>query len=224
MDDVDKLALPYVLPMGAFLALTSVEGTLSAGHVAAWYPWLYALKVGLVGVVAWACRSTWRDLKPWPGLGGALGAVALGLAVAAVWVGLEGHYPKLSFLGGRTAFDPNVLGKAAKWAFLALRMLGLVVLVPVVEELFWRSFVWRWLIDSDIHRVPIGQPSALSAVATSALFGLAHPEWLPGVLTGLVWAGLVVKTKSISACLLSHAVANLALGIYVLRTGEWKFW
>jgi CAAX prenyl protease-like protein len=150
--------------------------------------------------------------------------VLLGLAVAGVWVGLDGHYPKLGFLGGRTAFDPAVLGPRGKWVFVAVRLTGLVVLVPVVEELFWRSFVWRWLTDGDIRRVPIGAPAPSSVVVTSVLFGLAHPEWLPGVLTGFAWAGLLVRTKSVSACVLSHAVANLALGLYVLATGEWKFW
>jgi CAAX prenyl protease-like protein len=224
MDDADKLAWSYVLPMGAFLALTSAEGNVPAGHAPGWYPCLYTVKVAVVAWVAWACRSTWRDLRPLPGAVGAVAAVALGLAVTAVWVGLDGHYPKLVFLGSRTAFDPNVLGAAGKWAFVAVRMVGLVVLVPLVEELFWRSFVWRWLIDSDIRRVPVGRPSALAAVATSVLFALAHPEWLPAVLTGFAWAGLLVKTKSLSACVLSHAVANLALGIYVLSAGQWRYW
>lgn len=224
MDAVDRLAIPYVLPMAAFLALTSLEGTLTGSRMAAWYPWLYGLKVAVVAGVAWACRSTWRDLAPRPGLGAALAAAGLGLAMAAGWVVLDGRYPKLSFLGGRTAFDPNVLATPAKWAFIAVRLAGLVVLVPLVEEVFWRSFVWRWLIDSDVRRVPVGMPSARTALATSALFALAHPEWLPALLTGVAWAGLLVKTRSLSACVLSHVAANLALGVYVLVTGAWKFW
>ena len=224
MDDVDKVALPYVLPMGAFLALTSLEATVSAGHVARWYPWLYALKIAVVTALTWACRSTWRDFRPRPRIAGALGSAALGLAVAALWIGLDGHYPKLSFLGGRTAFDPSVLGTGGKWAFIAVRMFGLVILVPVVEELFWRSFLWRWLVDSDIRRVPIGVPSAVSIAVTSTLFGLAHPEWLPGIVTGLLWGALLVKTRSVSACVLSHAVANLGLGVYVLVERQWQFW
>lgn len=224
MNDVDKLAVPYVLPMGLFLVLTSLEGTISAGHVAATYPWLYAVKLTVVAGVAWVCRSTWRDLRPWPGVGPALAAVVLGLMVTAAWVGLEGRYPKLTFLGTRSAFDPSALGNGGKWAFVAVRLFGLVLVVPLVEELFWRSFVWRWLIDSDLRRVPIGEPRIVSVVVTSALFGLAHPEWLPAMLTGLAWAGLLVATRSVSACLISHGVANLALGAYVLATGEWKFW
>src|SRR5262249_3219538 len=157
-------------------------------------PWLYALKIVVVAWTMWACRSVWRDLRPVPSPGGTVAAVLLGASVTCLWVGLEGRYPRLTLLGGRTGFDPNVLSRAGKLVFIAVRLVGLVALVPVFEELFWRSFVWRWLIDSDVRRVPIGQPSAVSVAVTSLLFGLAHPEWLPGVLTGLAWAGLLVWT------------------------------
>ncbi len=64
----------------------------------------------------------------------------------------------------------------------------------------------------------------LAAGVTSVLFALAHPEWLPALLTGLLWAWLLWQTRSLSTCLISHAVANLALGIYVITTGDWKYW
>ena len=121
-------------------------------------------------------------------------------------------------------FDPTLLVPAAKWAFVAVRLLGLVVLVPVFEELFWRSFLIRWLIADDFTRVPIGRVTPMAAAVSSVVFGAVHPEWLPGVLTGLCWAWLVWRTKSLSACVVSHATANLALGLYVLATGQWKFW
>jgi uncharacterized protein len=72
--------------------------------------------------------------------------------------------------------------------------------------------------------VPIGKVTPLAAAVTSVAFGLAHPEWLPGLITGLAWAWLVWRTKSLSACVVSHAVANLALGLYVIATGDWKYW
>ena len=171
------------------------------------------------------CRSAWRDLSPRPGPGALALATALGLGVAALWVGLDGHYPELPFLGGkRSSFDPNAMPRAGMIAFVAVRLLGLVILVPLIEELFWRSFLMRWVIDPDFARVPIGKVTPLAAAVTSVAFGLAHPEWLPGLITGLAWAWLVWRTKSISACVVSHAVANLALGLYVIATGDWKYW
>ncbi|HMB08191.1 MAG TPA: CAAX prenyl protease-related protein [Isosphaeraceae bacterium] len=221
-------ALPYVIPMAAFLALTAVEGMLppdAGGRPGAlWYPLTYTLKVAIVTGLAWACRSAWRDLAPPPGAGVVGLSTLLGLAVTAAWVGLDGHYPTLASLGARTAFDPEMLPPVERWAFLAVRFAGLVALVPLIEELFWRSFLMRWVIDDEFTKVSIGRVTPAALAATSGLFALAHPEWLPALLTGLAWAWLVWRTKSLSACVISHATANLALGLYVIATGAWKFW
>src|SRR5262249_25047359 len=189
-----------------------------------WYPAAYALKVAVVSALAWICRSAWRDLVPVPNAADLAIAIVLGLAVTLAWVGLDGHYPKFPMLGKRTSFDPSVLSPTARCAFLPVRLFGLAALVPLGEELFWRSFLLRWVVDPSFERVPIGRVTPAAAAITSICFGFAHPEWLPGVLTGLAWAWLVWRTRSISACVVSHAVANLALGIYVITTGEWKFW
>jgi CAAX prenyl protease-like protein len=150
----------------------------------------------------------------------------LGLVVWGLWVGLDGHYPTLKFLFGqqRIGFDPMLMPPLPRSAFVFVRLLGLVIVVPVIEELFWRSFLMRWLIDLDFTRVPIGRVTWAAAGLSSGFFALLHPEWLPALVTGLLWAGLLWKTRSLSACALSHATANLALGIYVLATAEWKYW
>jgi CAAX prenyl protease-like protein len=220
-------ALPYVIPMAGFLALTTLEGylpTAASRPSPTWYPIAYTIKVVVVAALAWACRSTWRDLAPRPGVGALILAIGLGLLVTLAWVGLDGHYPTLSFLGKRTEFDPRVLRGPAYVGFLTVRMLGLVVLVPLMEELFWRSFLLRWMIEPNFLSVPIGKVTPMAALVTSGLFALAHPEWLPALLTGLAWAWLLWRTRNLAACTISHAVANLALGVYVIATGDWKFW
>ncbi|MBX6314343.1 MAG: CAAX prenyl protease-related protein [Isosphaeraceae bacterium] len=220
--------LPYVAPMATFLILTSLEGWLprsEGGPHPHWYPLFYTLKAAIVAAVAWACRSAWRDLVPRPRPMGWALAVALGLGVTALWVGLDGLYPQFGASGTRAAFDPGVLPMPTRALFLAVRFFGLVVLVPLIEELFWRSFAMRWIIDPDFLRVPIGRVTPAAAVLTAALFALEHPEeWLPALLTGLAWAGLLRQSRSVSACIVSHAAANLALGLYVLATGAWRFW
>jgi CAAX prenyl protease-like protein len=223
-----RAIVPYALPMAGYLVLTSLEGTISAGPGGApspvWYPLAYTVKVAVVAALMWACRATWRDLPPWPSVSSLATAVALGVLVIVAWVALDGHYPTLGAAGTRSAFNPNVLRPAARGAFVAVRLLGLVVLVPVFEELFWRSFLIRWLINDDFTRVPMGRVTLLSAIGSSGLFAMAHPEWLPALLTGLAWAWLLKHTQSLAACVVSHMTANLTLGLYVLATGEWKFW
>jgi CAAX prenyl protease-like protein len=212
--------------MAAFLLLTAAEGYVpkagSQPHPT-WYPVAYAAKIAIVAAVAFACRSTWRDLRPRPRPVAWLASVGIGLLVTALWVGLDPFYPRFGALGTRAAFDPGTLPTATRGLFLASRFFGLVLVVPLIEELFWRSFLLRWIINPDFSQVPIGRVTPMAAAATSALFALAHPEWLPALLTGLLWAGLLAWSKSLSACVVSHATANLGLGLYVLATGEWKY-
>jgi len=212
---------PYAAPLLAFLLLGSLEGMLPSAD---WYPLAYTAKVGIVAVVAWICRSTWRDLRPLPTPVTTILAVAAGILVFLLWVGLDGLYPTFPWLGQRASFDPSGLESPVRQAFLAVRLAGLVVLVPWIEELFWRSFLIRWLIKPNFLSVPVGKVTPTAAIVSSGAFALVHPEWLPAFLTGLLWAGLLGRSGSLAACVLSHAVANLALGLYVLTTGAWKYW
>jgi uncharacterized protein len=219
--------LPYVVPMFAYVALGGLEGYLpqvDSQPSPTWYPIAYAVRVVIVAALAWHYRETWKDLRPAPSPGGTVLAVATGLLVTFLWVGLDGWYPRLPFLGHRASFDPSRMSQASRLGFYAVRMTGLVLLVPLIEELFWRSFLIRWLIDPDFRRVPIGHVTPMSGGVTSVLFALAHPEWLPALFTGALWAWLLHRTKSLSACVISHVVANLVLGIYVILYGAWRFW
>jgi CAAX prenyl protease-like protein len=215
--------------MVTFLLLTSAEDWLPKGAEGAhssYYPLYYAFKIAVVAVVCWLGRSTWVDLAPRPGWKSLAMAVGLGVLVTVLWVGLDGLYPTFGGVGSRAAFNPKTLSPAAKVGFLAVRMLGLVLIVPFFEELFWRSFVVRWIIDpDDFRKVPIGRVTLAAGAITAVLFAVEHPaEWLPALLTGALWAWLLHQTRSVSACFVSHALANLGLGIYVLATGQWKFW
>ena len=221
--------LPYVAPMATFLLLTSLEDWLpksEGGPHPTYYPIYYACKIAVVAVTCWLGRKSWGDLRPWPGPKSLGLAVVLGLVVTLMWVGLDGYYPVYGKVGSRAAFNPTVLSPAPRVGFLIARMLGLVLVVPFFEELFWRSFVVRWIIDpDDFRKVPIGRVTPMAGAVTAALFALEHPaEWLPALLTGALWAWLLHQSKSVSACFVSHAVANLGLGVYVLTTGQWKYW
>ncbi len=225
--DVVTDIIPYVVPMFAYVGLSGLESYIPhiGGHPSPrWYPLAYAVKLVIVIFLAWRYRSTWRDFRPAPTVGAVILAVITGLLVWGLWISLDGWYLALPFLGTRAGFDLGQLAPGAVLNFIGVRMLGLVIVVPLIEELFWRSFLMRWLIDVDFWKVPIGRVTPMAAGVTSTLFALAHPEWLPALLTGLLWAGLLWRTGSLSACAISHATANLALGIYVIVTGNWKFW
>jgi uncharacterized protein len=219
--------LPYVAPIFAYIALSGLEGYLPRvdGQTdATWYLIAYTAKAVIVALLAWWYRAIWKDLRPSPGWAALWLGAGIGLVVWLIWIGLDGHYPLLPLGGQRVGFDPYRLAPLPRWIFIIVRMTGLVLLVPLIEELFWRSFLMRWLIDQDFRRVSVGRVTPMAAAVTSVFFALVHPEWLPALLTGLLWAWLLWWTRSLAACVVSHAVANLALGIYVIVGHDWKFW
>ena len=108
--------------------------------------------------------------------------------------------------------------------FLAFRLAGAAIVIPLAEELFWRSFALRFLEKSAFKSIPLGQFSWFSFILVSLAFGLEHHRWLPGIIAGLAYAGLLYRTKNLFSPILSHAVTNLLLGVYVLSTGRWEFW
>jgi hypothetical protein len=93
-----------------------------------------------------------------------------------------------------------------------------------MEELFWRSFLMRYLIDPDFRSVPMGAFTWLSFLGVAVLFGLEHHRVLVGILAGLLYGFLLIRQKKLQGVILAHGVTNLGLGIYIVLTGNWMFW
>lgn len=220
-----------VVPFAVFLLGGILEPVPSGGGIAgslgipySAYPVIYALRLAatlaaLVWVqkplLAWLGRPTW-----WPPL--------LGLALVIPWVALSTLQRQAgwaTFLGERSAFDPFQAfgqGTPTAWAFLALRGLGLVIVVSIVEELFLRGFLMRYVVDENFSKVPFGLlvPAAAAACAVYAV--ATHPAEAVAALGWFaVVSGIAAATRKPIDCILTHAATNLALGIYVLMTGEW---
>jgi CAAX prenyl protease-like protein len=208
----------YWIPMVVFGALTMGEGYVSP----AWYPAAYIAKAVIVTSTLLIFRSPLKEIRP--DLSAILPSVLIGVVVFVCWVGLDRviEYPRL---GARAGFDPNSLHGSAWWpAFLAFRLYGLVLMVPVMEEIFWRSFLLRYLTRYDFQTLPIGTFSALALWVMVGASALAHPEWLAAVIASLVYALWLRRTRSLFAAIVAHATTNAALGGYVLVTGEWFYW
>jgi CAAX prenyl protease-like protein len=204
--------LPYVAPFAAFAALTAVEPSHS------FIPWLYPLKTVVVAGVILLCARAFPPLKPaatWL-------AVVVGVVVFVLWVLPEGLVRTLGTPSSVNPFDD--LSGAAAWTWIVFRILGATVVVAVMEEVFWRGFLLRWIIHQDFRRVALGAFSWPSFLATSALFAVEHNRWLVGLVAGVAYNLLLYRTRSLYACVVAHGVTNLALGLYVLHTGQWSFW
>jgi uncharacterized protein len=206
-------AMPYVLPFALFALCTYLPALLSIPLAVA-YP---AKTILVAATLAWFWRSFGSEIR----LQMDLPAVAAGIVVFLIWVGLEGLYPQIGTAGAHAANQVEVYGVI--W-FLAFRLIGAALVVPVMEELFWRSFAMRFLIDFDFRKVPLGQFTWFSFIAVSVAFGFEHHQWLPGIIAGVVYAAVLYRSKNLFSPILAHGVTNLLLGIYVMQTGRWEFW
>lgn len=151
-------------------------------------------------------------------------SVLIGIVVCVLWIGIDRLVP-YPHLGTRTAFDPTPLKETGWWIpFLVTRLYGLIVMVPVMEEIFWRSFLVRYLTRPDFSQLPVGTFSATALWIMVAASALAHPEWLVAAIASLAYVFWLRGTRSLFGAIVAHAVTNAALGGYVLMTGAWQYW
>jgi CAAX prenyl protease-like protein len=157
-------------------------------------------------------------------------SVGLGLAVCALWIapdalvpGWRAHWLFQNSITGHVA--TSIAPRELTPLMLALRTARAVLLVPVLEELFWRGWLPRWLQDTRFERIPLGRYTPFAFWATAALFALEHgPFWEVGLACGIVYNWWMRRTRSLGDLVLVHAVTNFALSLYVIATGRWGFW
>jgi len=213
--------IAYILPMGIFLTITWAAGEWPGG-----YPVFYCAKAVLTAIaliVLWRhyTRISWRFA--WLG-------VIVGIIGTAQWIGMQLLLQKYipHFRPKGDSFNPMTFFQSPlpRDAFIAVRILGAVLVVPVMEELFWRDFLWRQILaPNDFKLAQVGEWSLGTFLIVAAAFATVHGNWWP---TAIVWALLIgamlVYTKSLGSCIIAHAVCNLLLAVYVLIYHDWSFW
>jgi CAAX prenyl protease-like protein len=190
-------------------------------------PWESLLRVGTVAAVLWlASADIIRTLR----VRHAAASITLGLAVAALWVApdqlLPGWRDHAWFQNGITGHVTTSIAPSAFTPLvLTLRIARAVVLVPVLEELFWRGWMPRWLASPSWERLPIGHYTAVGFIGTALLFAVEHgPFWDVGLACGLVYNWWAWRTRSLGDLVLVHAVTNAALAAFVLVTRQYGYW
>jgi exosortase E/protease (VPEID-CTERM system) len=138
--------------------------------------------------------------------------VLAGTGVYFLWVGLA----RTGWAGGEGSEDWSVPAIVPSWAvgpWLALSGLGFVLVTPLAEELAFRGYLMRRLVSSDFEAVPTGRFTWLSFVGSSVPFGLLHGQWVSGILAGMIYALVVVRTGRVRDAVLAHAITNALLFI-----------
>ncbi|MEO5696397.1 MAG: CAAX prenyl protease-related protein [Burkholderiaceae bacterium] len=222
---LSRAALARVVPFAAFMLLLAARGAVPDDNSWGIDPrWLYGLTVLVVGgLLAWFWREYGELVaQTWPSPTEIALAVGVGVVVFALWINLDAPW---MMIGTPTAtFLPLDLQGQLIWPLVVVRWIGAALVVPVMEELFWRSFLMRWIQSPQFEAVPPQSVALKAIVLTTFVFVLAHTLWLGAAIAGLAYAWLYVRTGKLWVPVIAHAVTNGVLGVWVVMTGNWAFW
>ena len=196
--------------------------------------WLYLARIITGAWLIWEMRSFVSELR----LSFSWDAVVVGIGVLVMWIAIDGFYPKLTELlikmgiSNEPASPPHPWnphaqfghGSPLAWWFIVTRILGASLVVPVMEEVFFRSWLYRYIARPDFQSVPPGVFLVKPFLVTAVLFGSAHEEWLAGILCAFAYQGLVIRKKRLGDAIVAHGITNLLLGCWVVWKGAWNFW
>ncbi len=216
-----QATIAYVAPFLVFVGVMGIEKALSL-PVAFAYPARFILTLAALLIFS----RPYLSLRP----SASLASTAVGAAVFVIWVAPD------QFLGYRHfwLFENGLMGHASstipaglqgQTAFLVLRCVSSFALVPVVEELFWRGWMMRWLIHHNFLAVPLGKYARGAFWISALLFASEHgPYWEVGLAAGIIYNWWIIRTRNLADCILAHAVTNALLAAWVLMTGQWQYW
>lgn len=213
--------LARIAPFALYMAFLAVEQGARAWGGDFDTRWLYPVKIVVVAFALWHFRGEYRELLVRPARLPLIVSLLLGVLVFVLWINLDQGWLNL---GGADGFDPRAAGGGMNWPLAAFRLAGAALVVPIMEELFWRSFLMRWIERQDFLSVSAAEVGFRALLISSVLFGSEHSLWFAGILAGLAYAWLYRTYGNLWAPIAAHATTNLILGLWVLQTGAWRFW
>jgi CAAX prenyl protease-like protein len=204
---------PYVI----FILLTVSQGMFGeAGRY-----WIYLGKTLVGAWLVWEMRRFVPEMR-WEV---STEAIAIGVGVCILWVGIDTFYSHMG--SDTTPWNPRAqFGEHSTLTtvFIAGRVLGSTFVVPPLEEVFFRSFLYRYFVRTDFEQMPFSRFHPTSFIVTSTIFGFEHSQWLAGILCGFAYQWLVISKNRLGDAIAAHAITNFLLGFWVVSRGAWQFW
>jgi uncharacterized protein len=218
--------LAKVLPFATFITLMIFESGLKS-----WAPALfkemqfffYPLRILItVAVLIWMWKVSTQLLPSWRGMTmpSVLLAAAVGLAIIVFWIVIGPMFR----IGTPSQTNPIPQDAILGPLWLGMRFLGAVLVVPIIEELFWRSYLARRVDAFEVDKLSPSKLSSRAILVSSLAFGLAHAEVLAGVVSGIAFCWLYKRRGDLRDAILAHAVANALLFAYVVKFSAFEFW
>ena len=220
-DTIQRATIAYIAPFLAFVGVMAIERAIALPPQL-----LYPIRFAIVAALLLTISRPYIQLRP----SAPVASIVVGIGVFFVWIGPDVifHYRHFwLFENSITGSATSSLDPALKhnFPFIALRATSSFVLVPVLEELFWRGWMMRWLIDKDFLKIPLGTSVPFAFWMVAGLFASEHgPYWEVGLVAGIIYNWWVIRTKNLADCILAHAVTNAVLSAYVLMSDQWQYW
>lgn len=217
-----RAAWARILPFGTYILFIVIGDLLERSGVSrAELRWLYPVQAGAVLALLAVYWRQYDELHRFAlSLTQILVAIVAGIVVLVLWVNLD--LPWMT-IGSASGYDPRTNGEF-DWVLVAIRIAGAALVVPVMEELFWRSFLMRWVERAQFQLVDPARIGFRAFVIPTVLFGFEHNLWLAGIVAGVAYGLLYMRHRNLWSPVLAHAVTNGLLGVYVLTTASWQFW
>lgn len=213
-----------LLPFAAYILLLALDGYLADLfnwlHINVKFTYLVRISVVLALLIYF-----WRDyieLKFKPRLSDLVYASISGCIVFIIWI-----FPYPSWLGGSDVegFNPfSGEGSISSMFWVSVRVMGAALVVPLMEELFWRSFIMRWFDQDDFLNLSPDRISGYAYFGSACLFAIEHNLWLAGLFAGMVYGELYKTYKTLWVPVFAHAVTNALLATWVIYTERWNYW
>ena len=185
--------------------------------------WIVVARAAVVAaLLAWFWRgyTELHRLSPARPTDWALGLFG-GIAVFLAWIALDQDWAVLS---RSTVYMPLRADGSIDWVQALARLAGFALVVPVMEELFWRSLVLRWIERHDFQSLAPREVRWRAFAITTVLFAFEHDRWLAGAIAGAAYNWLYMRSGNLWVPIVAHVVTNAVLGLWVLQTGRWEFW
>lgn len=127
----------------------------------------------------------------------AVALLGLGFSNVLSWVIAIIPFPESLVESFTTSHDALSIGNPI------INFISVVVLTPIVEEVFFRGLIYT--------RLKSGMPTVIAAIFSAVIFGVMHGEIIWMLYTfavGLMLVWVFEKTKSLLACIVVHAANN----------------
>jgi uncharacterized protein len=217
--------IAHVAPMFVFLGLLALSQLLSGSSERFVFRhaefWIYPVQT----IVCGALLLWFHPCYEFHGLKNVAFTLLIAFVAFAIWIAPQQF---LNFPPRNIGFDPSILASntTTYWSSVIFRFLRLAVVVPVMEEIFWRAFLLRFLINEQFEQVPFGRFSWPSFAIVTVAFTFSHsrPDWLAAFVTGALYNIVAYRSRSLASCILAHATTNLLLGLWIIHTRQWGFW